>query len=1046
MKKIIRYIICMCMVFQTVVITPGAEELTVPSNTRTLQQGNSNTLMDLKTDITGDIGSGVTYLNSTEVINSTADTKYKNLSPQLAIDGDISTYYSSGLYYNQPSPENDYIQIELPTVQEIYTVNLTPVKGGVSFPYDVEIQISSDGITWTTAATKTGMNATSQEEVKISFNVKKALKYVRVISKKLKPQGSTNYYAQYAEIQLLTPTGENAALISNGAKASASNSLYGDLFDYETFFSDTIDTGVNWVNITNENAYNLYKNGNSVEPSQTEIDNFKKLHDNGIKILYRFTNAPTYTEISADRDAAADKFIAALTPRVEALKDYVDVWGLFGEINTQDNSRAADYAYVIEKVATEIRKIDTDAKINFATALFDYGWTKNMLDAGLDDCVDIIGVHIYKDIWPTLSYPEIAGTIIKEGKEVTDSEHTTYEEQVKAYQSLLSAYPRDIQVMITEVSEPEGLLANAVGEGDVLAKWLTRQYATDKLLGIDGTFWFTVDPISAPRIVTTLVDTDGNRTPAWYALQNYNSVFSGTNQKSLQALNITGQTDNLKYGVFENETEYVIPYWYAVSFLEEFESGLINIDLSDFCAKDVTAVDLLTGKEQEIDIENGIAKNLIVQDYVTVLKVKKLRDTGNVWKEITATDGIGMGGNGHDTYTQISYSKNITSDGNGSVRIDWVGSGNNAQIAMSDPNIPSVEGAAVKSITMDVYVPPTVDNEANKAIGTTLAGYVKNSDGKYLNGDNVEERVLAVGWNKVVFDAVNGVALSFFMWDNNNMGGTIYIDNVRVQYQYPGEVFDSFDNYTDDWKQGGYTLSRNIDYKYIKDGTASMKIEGTVIGKHQYAFVSNFLNLSDIRGKHIPEIDGFTPKTFGFWVYSDGAKAQFKPEGTEDWRYVTEIGWSYLEWDIPAGGGNWWNWNAEHFNQMVLCFITSGNLYVDAMYIGYDGLTTDISIGSSGDKNAIKTGDVITVEASIVKDGKTVYPFDLIVALYGANDNLIGVRISSFELAEDNNGSFSKSVDITVTDSSVVKAQGFLWSGDGSMKPYNDKVIMPSEN
>ena len=48
--------------------------------------------------------------------------------------------------------------------------------------------------------------------------------------------------------------------------------------------------------------------------------------------------------------------------------------------------------------------------------------------------------------------------------------------------------------MVTEVSEPEGLLANAVGEGDVLAKWLTRQYATDKLAGIDGTFWFTVDP------------------------------------------------------------------------------------------------------------------------------------------------------------------------------------------------------------------------------------------------------------------------------------------------------------------------------------------------------------------------------------------------------------------------------------------------------------------------------------------------------------------------------------------------------------------------
>ena len=1046
MKKIVLYIICICMALQITLLNPGTVVLSASSDSMTLQQGNSNSLMDLKTNITGDSGSGVTYLNSTEVINSTVDTKYKNLSPYLAIDGDISTYYSSGLYYNQASPQNDYIQIELPSPKDIYMVKLTPVWGGVSFPYDVEIQISSDGNTWTTVASKKNMTASSQEEVKISFGAKKSLKYLRVISKKLKPQGSTNYYAQYAEIQLMTPNGENAALISNGAKVSASNSLYGDLFDYETFFGDTIDTGVNWVNITNETAYDRYKRGISTEASQAEINNFKKLKDSGIKILYRFTNAPEYSEILADKDAAANRFIAAMTPKVEALKDYVDAWGLFGEINTQDNSRAADYAYVIEKVAAAIKRIDSDAKINFATAQFDYGWTKKLLDAGLDDCVDIIGVHIYKDIWPTLSYPEMAGMIIKDGTEIRDEDHTTYEQQVRDYMDLLSAYTRDIKVMITEVSEPEGLLDNAVGEGDVLAKWLTRQYTIDKLTGIDGTFWFTVDPISAPRIVTTLVNTEGERTQAWYALQNYNSVFSGTNKESLQTLNITGQTDNLKYGVFENETEYVIPYWYAVSFLEDFKDGLINVDLSDFCTRDVTAVDLLTGKEQKINIENGIAKNLIVKDYVNVLKIKKLRNDGNAWKEITETDGIGMGGNGHDTYTQISYSKDITSDGNGSAMIEWVGSGKDAQIALSEPHIPQIEGAAVKSITMDVYVPPTVGNSVNKAIGTTLAGYVEMSDGRYLNSDNVEDRVLEIGWNKVVFDAANGVSLPFFLWDNNNSGGIIYIDNVRVQYQYPGEVFDSFENYTDDWKASGYVLSRNTDYRYVKDGGASMKIEGTETGLHTYAFVSNFLYSSGINGKQIPKIDGFIPKTFGFWVYSDGAVAQFKPEGTEDWRYITESGWSYLEWNIPNNSGIWWNWDVDHFNQMVLCFTAPGNLYVDAMYVGYDGLKTDLSISSSGDTDRIKPGDIITVEASIVKDGKNAYPFDLIVALYGENGNLVGVQKNSFEISEDKNGRFRKSVGITAENNLAAYAQGYLWKGTGLMTPCNDKVILPYKN
>ena len=83
--------------------------------------------------------------------------------------------------------------------------------------------------------------------------------------------------------------------------------------------------------------------------------------------------------------------------RVEALKDYVDVWGIFGEINFVGNSYAEDYAYVIKKVADKIKEIDTDAKINIATALIDFGWTERLLKAGVGDVVDIIGVHIYKE-------------------------------------------------------------------------------------------------------------------------------------------------------------------------------------------------------------------------------------------------------------------------------------------------------------------------------------------------------------------------------------------------------------------------------------------------------------------------------------------------------------------------------------------------------------------------------------------------------------------------------------------------------------------------
>lgn len=1055
MKKIIAHFLILCVMFQSLTLTALAETSITKNTTRdykTMQSDNSNPLENLEVNKTGYIGSGVTYLCSREVINNSPEQTLKMHSPQFAIDGDKSTYYFSGLYYNNPTPEGDYIQVELPKNQTIYQVNLIPIPGGISFPIDVEIQTSLDGKTWTSVATQTDMNPTTQSTIEIVFSSAKIAKYVRVISKKLKAQSDgVSYYAQYAEIQIINTSDENVALTSKGAVASASNSLYGDKFDYETFFSDTIDTGVNWVNITNEFAYSNYQNNLSIEPLDTEIANFKKLKDNNINILYRFTNAPSFEEIIQDKDAAAERFAASMMPRVEALKDYVDVWGIFGEINVRDNKYAADYAYVIKKVISAIKEIDPTAQFNFATALIDYGWTAAMLDAGLDEYIDIIGIHIYKDIYPTLSYPEITGNIIKNGAEIRDTEHVDYEAQINEYKKLVASYSPDIKIMVTEVSEPGDLLPDADGENIIQAKWLTRQYAVDKGLELDGTFWFTVDPISAPRIISTLVDTEGNRTPAWYALQNYNTVFRGTNSKSLcTSVDITGDTDNLKYNIYENGDEYIIPYWYAVAFTDDFAAGTIDIDLSNFNGAEVTAVDLLTGKTQKINVENGIAHDLIVRDYVSVLKIKKSKKSGNVWNEVSEACGLGMDWNGHDERTQMTLSNDYTSDGNGAAKVEWVGSsddGSDAQIGISSNKIPQISGAAVKAVTMDVYVPQTIDDEVNGAVGSSLAGYVKTSDNKYLNGDGTEERILSAGWNRIIFDAVNGVEMPFFIWKNSNKSGTIYIDDIRIEYQYPNEVFDSFENYEDDWTKGNWTLSKNTDPAYVKDGNASMKIECSSTGE-AYGFKSKFLYLDGVNGKLVPKIEGYTPKTFGFWVYSDGAAAQFKPEGTEDWRQINSEGWTYIEWNIPSASVNWWDWDINHFNQMIMKVTQSGNLYIDAMTIGYHNdrmQILDFSIVNESGNNDINAGDTIKVSTSIDKNDDSEYPFVLLAALYDKDENLIAVNVNQFEIGGQETGIFSKSVNVRSENTAAVTARGFLWDNIKLVRPYVKEITMRSE-
>lgn len=293
-----------------------------------------------------------------------------------------------------------------------------------------------------------------------------------------------------------------------------------------------------------------------------------------------------------------------------------------------------------------------------------------------------------------------------------------------------------------------------------------------------------------------------------------------------------------------------------------------------------------------------------------------------------------------EIYADVEFSDepDFTSDANGSAKVTWnTKNKTNINIKLSSNEIPQKYQKAVKAVSVDVYVPEELESgEENPAIGSTLSGYIEDDLGRYLNGSYswCEERTLEAGWNTVMFDAVNGNKLWFMIWKNTAQSGVIYLDNMIAYYQSPTSVFDSFENYDEDWAKGNWNLSKNTDPAYVKDGKASMKIECTSTGEN-YAFKSKFLNLSGVNGKQVPKIEGYTPKTFGFWVYSDGASAQFKPNGTESWQYVTGEGWTYVAWNIPASSGTWYNWDMDHFNQMIMKVTGTGNLYIDAMTIGY---------------------------------------------------------------------------------------------------------------
>lgn len=320
---------------------------------------------------------------------------------------------------------------------------------------------------------------------------------------------------------------------------------------------------------------------------------------------------------------------------------------------------------------------------------------------------------------------------------------------------------------------------------------------------------------------------------------------------------------------------------------------------------------------------------------------------GYVWKAVTDAGEFrnveDEESGGMFTY-EFTDDPEFTSDDNGSVKVTWISTSTKTEgrLLLNVPSVEQKNDMAVKAVSMDVYVPDTLSDgtTANPAIGSEFYCYSGIKTGGYQNGlyNYVAPRKVQAGWNTLVFDTTNADKVYFFIWKNGNLG-EVYIDNLRAYYQTPTSVFDSFEDYTVDWEEGAYTLSTNTDKTYIKDGKASLKIENTnnKIGEN-CVLVSRFLKIGGNdgkNGKQIPLIDGYTAKTFGFWVYSDGATGFFKPLGGNVSQSFTANGWTYLSWTIPASSA-WYNWNIDHFNQLVLKFNTSGTIYIDAMSIGYE--------------------------------------------------------------------------------------------------------------
>jgi len=137
--------------------------------------------------------------------SGTSTSQHETLGPELLIDGNKSTFYSSAL--NHTDPYTETITLKLKSKQSIHEIRLIPRSNLENFPIDFTLSVSTDNSSYTTVVTKTGYPAPEQPWAQVFAITPVEALYVKLDVTKM-PFGfngvANAYTLQLAEIEVYT--------------------------------------------------------------------------------------------------------------------------------------------------------------------------------------------------------------------------------------------------------------------------------------------------------------------------------------------------------------------------------------------------------------------------------------------------------------------------------------------------------------------------------------------------------------------------------------------------------------------------------------------------------------------------------------------------------------------------------------------------------------------------------------------------------------------------------------------------------------------------
>lgn len=565
----------------------------------------------------------------------------------------VDTCFSSAMRFPYSGGETLTVRWKKPV--KINRIRLTPRHKKLSgFPIDWHFEISRDGKAFREVFRAKNYNQEG-EKVLIEFP-EQVVAAVRMTADKIRPETKRHGYFQLRRLEALTSAGKNLALPQFGASAESNNPLSMPLLSHRRFYDHIVRCGIKTVLITINaypKGYNSINDGIALGSrgyeNLTALMQFLKRH--GVNTIIRLTlGLQTRRVPPGQLKDLPRKFATQYLPHIRSWKGLVKSYALAGEENQYRMGRPLIYPikdyirYFNDSCiacAKEIRKIEPDAEIAVATALFDFGWTEGQLKYGLGKpgLVDTFSVHIYRESDPYGSYPEKCYSFFVDGRRGLETERMFIraEDEIKAYRKLLDKYNPKLKMSSNETSMRTGTYCWGMATTEAgQAKYVGRQFVMHQFYKIGPNLWWAF-------IGTRRKDHDGllwgmvdisdkeRKVQAWHSYSYFNAVFDNSWQPDKEFGLIFKPTDKRFYSyTFKRGKEWMAAAWVAVSMRDGNTGKETDILIPGRFLPDVEVecIDLLNGGIQKMNVvhtEKGLLlKGIILRDYVLVFRpVKK---------------------------------------------------------------------------------------------------------------------------------------------------------------------------------------------------------------------------------------------------------------------------------------------------------------------------------------------------------------------------------------------------------------------------------------